>query len=123
MLNETKFQQPPFRQRLLPRPRLQAALEQAHPLPLTLVCAPADYGKTTAIAQWIHGRGRAFAWLVLDDRDNDAARFWLYVAAALQRAGVPVPPGTADATPAARLAPSPPATSTRSGSRPSAATC
>jgi LuxR family maltose regulon positive regulatory protein len=53
---------------------------------MTLISAPAGYGKTTLLSQWIAGgdlRARV-AWLSLDESDNDPARFWPYVTAALQ---------------------------------------
>ena len=50
------------------------------------MCAPAGYGKTALLADWArHGR-RPIAWLSLDTADNDPARFWRYVVAALDRA-------------------------------------
>ena len=59
---------------------------------LTLVAAPAGWGKTSLLAEWIADGGRAaVAWLSLDEDDNDPARFWAYVAAALRRAGLEVP--------------------------------
>lgn len=56
---------------------------------MTLVSAPAGFGKTTLLAEWLAddtAGGRATAWLSLDQRDNDAALFWTYVIASLQRA-------------------------------------
>jgi LuxR family maltose regulon positive regulatory protein len=57
---------------------------------LTLVSAPAGYGKTTLVADWLHGRDgvtspRQLAWLSLDEHDNDPARFLAYLLAALQQ--------------------------------------
>ena len=51
---------------------------------LTLVSAPAGFGKTTLVAQWLQNSGRSFAWLSLDKEDNEAPRFWSYFIAALQ---------------------------------------
>jgi LuxR family maltose regulon positive regulatory protein len=55
-----------------------------------LLCAPAGFGKTTLLADWVHSAQWPVAWLSLDPDDNDPARFWRYMAAALERAGVPV---------------------------------
>ena len=70
---------------------------------LTLVSAPAGFGKTTLLANWLataQADGRSVAWLSLDQRDNDPAVFWSYVVAALQRAM----PALGDATNAALAA-------------------
>jgi LuxR family maltose regulon positive regulatory protein len=60
---------------------------------LVLVCAPAGFGKTTLLTQWLAGIGDpasgappAVAWVSLDERDDDPATFWTYVIAALQTA-------------------------------------
>jgi len=50
---------------------------------LTLVAAPAGYGKTTLATQWLRQAGRPFAWLSLDEGDNDPIRFVTYLAAAV----------------------------------------
>ncbi len=52
---------------------------------LTLVCAPAGFGKTTLVAEWLHRAGHRFSWLSLDEGDNDPVRFLTYLVAALQR--------------------------------------
>jgi LuxR family transcriptional regulator, maltose regulon positive regulatory protein len=53
---------------------------------LTLVCTPAGFGKTTLLADWARRDPRPVAWLSLDEGDNDPARFWRHVAAALDAA-------------------------------------
>ena len=53
---------------------------------LTLVCTPAGFGKTTLLADWARASPRPVAWLSLDEGDNDPARFWRHVAAALDAA-------------------------------------
>lgn len=55
---------------------------------LILVAAPAGFGKTTLVAQWLSGQraGRRFAWVSLDRADNDPVRLWTHVVAALERA-------------------------------------
>ncbi len=72
------------RERLLAR--LDAGLAGCR---LTLVSAPAGFGKTTLVRQWIahrgsHKHGPVAAWFSLDDGDNDSVRFWSYVIAACQ---------------------------------------
>ena len=58
---------------------------------LTLVTAPAGWGKTTLVGDWLAGRASEGAgWVALDAADNDPARFWRYVGEALRRAGAPV---------------------------------
>ena len=87
---ETKLHQPPVREEWVPRPRLVDQLERAVERPVVLIAAPAGYGKTTLVAQWLarhRAAGRAAAWVALDSGDNDPARLWTHVTAALQRAG------------------------------------
>ncbi len=52
---------------------------------LTLVAAPAGYGKSIAVREWLTSRGTAFAWVTLDAGDNDCVRLWTYVATAVDR--------------------------------------
>ncbi|WP_041730390.1 helix-turn-helix transcriptional regulator [Conexibacter woesei] len=54
---------------------MSALLDHALDQPLTVVCAPAGYGKTTALADWCRRRDGDGAWLSLDDKDNDPRRF------------------------------------------------
>ncbi len=56
------------------------------PKPVTLFCAPAGFGKTSAAVAWLARRDMPLAWLSLDRRDNDAARFLIHLAAAVQTA-------------------------------------
>ena len=53
---------------------------------LVLVCAPAGFGKTALLADWLRSGDRPVAWLSLDAGDNDPVRFWRHVVAALDRA-------------------------------------
>src|SRR4029450_10882923 len=69
----------------LARPRLLERLTQGTALKLTLVCAPAGFGKTSLLGEWARRSARPVAWLSLDAGDNDPARFWRYVAAALDQ--------------------------------------
>lgn len=89
----TKFFIPPWRSSDVPRPRLigqlNAGLHERRRL--TLISAPAGYGKTTLVAEWIHSLSNAshrVCWLSLDLADNDPVRFLTYFLAALQRADV-----------------------------------
>jgi LuxR family transcriptional regulator, maltose regulon positive regulatory protein len=65
------------------RPRLTSLLEAAEPGQLVLVSAPAGYGKTLMLAEWVAGRSDRAAWLTLDGDDNVDRRFWTGVLAAL----------------------------------------
>ena len=71
------------------RPRLSERLSRGAESALTLVSAPAGFGKTTLLAEWLAAApfdGRSVAWLSLDQRDNDPALFWTYLVAALKTA-------------------------------------
>ena len=71
--------------------RLSERLSRGAESALTLVSAPAGFGKTTLLAEWLTvaaADGRSVAWLSLDQRDNDPALFWTYLVAALN-AGAP----------------------------------
>lgn len=52
---------------------------------LTLLCAPAGFGKTTLLVDWIHQAKVAVAWLSIDKNDNDPRQFLAYIIAGLQR--------------------------------------
>ena len=83
----TKLHIPALRPSLVPRPRLIARLDEglrSHHR-LILVSAPAGFGKTTLLSEWIHHSAIVATWLSLDDNDNDPARFLAYLVAALQR--------------------------------------
>lgn len=79
----TKVSVPRIRPDLLPRPHLTDRITGAMAHDLILVCTPAGFGKTTLLAGWAETTNRPVAWLSLDDGDNDPARFWRYVIAAL----------------------------------------
>jgi len=68
------------------RPRLLARLDEGLTRGLVLVCAPAGYGKTVLLTDWARRGEFPVAWLSLDAGDNDPARFWRHVVAALDRA-------------------------------------
>jgi LuxR family transcriptional regulator, maltose regulon positive regulatory protein len=85
VLLATKLHVPRPRPGFLPRPRLTQRLTEGTALELVLVCAPAGFGKTSLLADWARRSQRPVAWLSLDEGDNDPARFWRHVAAALDR--------------------------------------
>jgi LuxR family transcriptional regulator, maltose regulon positive regulatory protein len=88
----TKLEPPRVRPGHVQRGDLVARLGQGLDRRLNLVAAPAGWGKTTLLAEWLSMEDDvAFAWLSLDEDDNDPARFWGYVSAALRKAGVDVP--------------------------------
>ncbi len=76
---------PAARPDLLPRPWLTERLSERPACPLTLVSAPRGYGKTTVLVDWLSRAGLPYAWLSLDEADNDPVRFCTYLIAALQR--------------------------------------
>ncbi len=83
-LIQTKLNRPPLPVDLVPRPRLTAWLEQYRGRPLTLVSAPAGYGKSTMISCWMESADCPNAWLSLDERDNELGIFLSYFLAAIQ---------------------------------------
>ena len=74
-----------MRRELVDRPRLRQALDAGDDAALTLVAAPAGYGKTTAVRAWCASLDAALAWVTLDAGDNDPVRLWRYVATAVDR--------------------------------------
>jgi LuxR family maltose regulon positive regulatory protein len=80
----TKLYKPPLRPNVVPRPRLIAQLNAGLHRKLTLISAPAGFGKTTLVSAWATGCDRPVAWLSLDVGDNDPTRFLTYFIAALR---------------------------------------
>ena len=80
----TKLYTPPPRPRIVLRPHLTDRLNEGLQRRLTLVSAPAGFGKTTLLSDWLAGCGRPAAWLSLDEGDSDPTRFLSYLVAALQ---------------------------------------
>jgi LuxR family maltose regulon positive regulatory protein len=80
----TKLYTPGPRPKLVLRPRLIERLNEGLDRKLTLISAPAGFGKTTLASAWAGGSERPAAWLSLDEGDNDPARFLGYLVAALQ---------------------------------------
>ncbi|MCP4543341.1 MAG: AAA family ATPase [Chloroflexi bacterium] len=88
-LLKTKLYIPPVRPELVSRPRLVERLNAGLGRKLTLVSAPAGFGKTTLLSEWVTHAERLephvrFTWFSLDKGDNDPIRFWLYFIGALQ---------------------------------------
>ncbi len=79
VLLATKLHVPRLRPGFLARPRLLERLAEGTTRELTLVCAPAGFGKTSLLADWARQARRPVAWLSLDAGDNDPARFWRHV--------------------------------------------
>jgi LuxR family maltose regulon positive regulatory protein len=85
----TKFYVPVARGSLISRPRLISLLNESLRYPLTLVSAPAGFGKTTLLSMWVQSlpdwRNPSVAWVSLDEEDNDPRLFWTCVLTALDR--------------------------------------
>jgi LuxR family maltose regulon positive regulatory protein len=89
----TKVRVPRPRADLLSRPRLLTRLDNAVDRDLTLVSAPAGFGKTSLLIEWARGTHRRVGWVALDEDDNDPIRFWRYLVAAAD----PLRPGLEEA--------------------------
>jgi LuxR family maltose regulon positive regulatory protein len=122
LLLKTKLFVPPPRPKLVERPRLIERLNAALVLDnkygglhrkLTLISAPAGFGKTTLVSEWVQAMGEAtppiaIEWLSLDESDNDPTRFLAYFIAALQTIKANIGQGTLSAL----QSPQPPPTET-----------
>ena len=84
-LLRTKLFIPQTRGNLVPRPRLVELLNTGLDKELTLIAAPAGFGKTTLVVDWLKQIDLPAAWLSLDEADNDLPRFLAYLAAAFQQ--------------------------------------
>lgn len=89
----TKLYIPPPRPKAVRRPRLIERLNEGLHRKLTLISAPAGFGKTTLISEWVAACERSVAWLSLDEGDNDPTRFLIYLVAALQTIAPPIGAG------------------------------
>jgi LuxR family maltose regulon positive regulatory protein len=83
-LLRTKLFIPMRRAHLVPRPRLVERLNTGLEKKLTLVSAPAGFGKTTLLSEWTPTCSRSVTWLSLDEDDNNPTQFWAYFIASLQ---------------------------------------
>ena len=84
-LDESKFHEPRARPGIVDRAELVERLHASAPRPVLAVTAPAGYGKSTFLAQYVQRRQPRVAWLSLDSRDNDPAVLLTYLAAAVDR--------------------------------------
>ncbi len=82
---EAKISAPVLRAGLVDLPRVREVLDASVAAALTLVAAPAGYGKTTAVRAWCSGRDAALAWVRMDKDDDDPVRLWIAVASAVER--------------------------------------
>jgi LuxR family maltose regulon positive regulatory protein len=83
-LLHTKLMPPRLGAALVPRHDLLARLDAGLARKLTLVAAPAGFGKTTLVGMWVQRGHFPCAWLTLDSYDNDSCRFWTYLVSALR---------------------------------------
>src|SRR6185437_9947419 len=83
----TKLFRPGLRQQTVERKRLYDLLREGRTLPLTLVVAPAGWGKSTIVADWLARDDVTAGWVSLDGGDNDPKRFWRYLLLAAGQAG------------------------------------
>ncbi len=81
----TKLAIPPVRSDVVPRPRLVNQLQLGIQRSLTLIAAPAGFGKTTLLSTWLELASLPAAWISLESDDDDLTRFWSYVFTALAR--------------------------------------
>jgi LuxR family maltose regulon positive regulatory protein len=85
MLLATKLLKPRLPSGFLSRTRPLQALDDATEKPLCLVCAPAGYGKTTLLVDWLEQRRKRAAWLSVEASENDAVAFWFALCSALSQ--------------------------------------
>ena len=83
-LLKTKITIPPLPAGYVARPRLKEIIDRGASGPVTLICAPAGYGKTNLLIEYARTTNSRVAWLTLDSADNDQDRMFRYVIAALQ---------------------------------------
>src|SRR5450432_368622 len=92
----TKLHIPRPRPKVVFRPRLIERLNEGLHRKLTLISAPAGFGKTTLVSEWVAACERPAAWLSLDEGDNDPTRFLTYFVTALQTIGPTIGKGILD---------------------------
>ncbi|HKJ68903.1 MAG TPA: AAA family ATPase, partial [bacterium] len=84
-LLSTKLHIPPVRQDVVSRSRLVERLDKGLDTRLTLISAPAGFGKTTVLSEWIHQKQIRVGWYSIDPSDNDPLQFFAYLLAGLQQ--------------------------------------
>lgn len=82
-IRRTKLRHPQVGDHLIPRPRLMTALDRSLHVPLTLVVAPAGFGKTTLLVEWARQQTVSVAWLTVDETDRSLRRFLTYFSAVI----------------------------------------
>ncbi len=105
LLLATKLRAPPAYHNVVRRARLLGQLDQSLRRTVTVIAAPAGFGKTTLLGDWSRRTGLPIAWVSLDDGDNDPTRLWSYVIAALEQ----VHAGAGESALALLQSPQPPA--------------
>jgi ATP/maltotriose-dependent transcriptional regulator MalT len=83
-LLQSKLRIPPVRREHVPRPRLHTLLRAGLEGRVTLVSAPAGFGKTSLLSEWLQSQDLPVAWLSLDEQDNAWPRFLAYLLTAVQ---------------------------------------
>jgi LuxR family maltose regulon positive regulatory protein len=91
-LLQTKLNLPTYQPNLVPRPALLARLSKGLSGKLTLASAPAGFGKSTLLVEWIRNEPLPFGWINLDESDNDIGRFLAYFIASLGTIPIPLDP-------------------------------
>ena len=84
MLLRTRFYIPPLKPEHLVRSKLIERLQQTRGGELVMISAPAGYGKTTLVSQWLHAHSQSFAWLIVDKSQSIVEIFWQHIIGALQ---------------------------------------
>jgi LuxR family maltose regulon positive regulatory protein len=83
MLLQTKFLAPAYNPKSVERAQILSRLAPRNARKLVLISAPAGYGKTTLVSQWLQSQDKDFCWLSLDNADDDPVRFWRYLIGAI----------------------------------------
>lgn len=84
MLLQTKLLVPQSHSGAVRRAALLERLDRATESPLTLISAPAGFGKTSLLSAWTHEHSMAVAWYSIDPDDDELTRFWTYLVEALR---------------------------------------
>ena len=82
-LLKTKIRKPKINSHIVKRQRLSVQLDKALSYKVAIVSAPAGFGKSTAVLDWLESRQLSAAWISLDNNDNDPHTFWKYVCSSL----------------------------------------